>query len=274
GQFNCDPSRIYLEGLGPGGEAAAQLAALYGDIFAAVAVRNGYPRKPELTSGMERVPTMFLMREGSELTTAGRKAFFDDMMKRAKDVGIENDIKIVTLPALEKVTPKDMAGCAVEPLLDATDDVVAFLEPHRLVSYPDTIRVTTNDRNFSKRAWVRLRRFEVGDGDTVVDLKGKIDKKTNTIELEAENVFAFTFFLNDVLLDLDRPVTVMVNGRTAYIGTVERKLETMLDDYRTYPFLTHRSYSASLLVEVKEEALAPETPKEDGQGAGEEAGGK
>jgi hypothetical protein len=85
----------------------------------------------------------------------------------------------------------------------------------------------------------------------------EINQKTNTITVEARidpeeipdssplkdqstppprdlrpfyNGNALTLHLDDKLLDLDQPVTVIVNGREGFSGTVERRLSHMADD--------------------------------------------
>ncbi|HGY91934.1 MAG TPA: hypothetical protein ENK43_12255 [Planctomycetes bacterium] len=264
GRFRCDPQRIYLEGVGKGADAAVQLACLYGEVFAAVAVRQGYPHEPALAPGVKGVPIKFLLREGSAFTKGGRKSALDTFQKLAKEAGVaDEDLQIQFYPKLAKITPKLRAKQDTEPILEATPDVVAFLEKHTLPAYPESVRITTNNRIFVKRAWARLTKFDIDEDNPIVDFEAKLNRDTNTVEVTAKNVFGFTLFLNDLMLDLDKPVHVTVNGKKASSGTVERELKLVTRSIKGQPFLFHRIFTAYDKVDFRD--AEPEKPQGDGE---------
>ncbi len=264
GRFRCDPQRIYLEGVGKGADAAVQLACLYGEVFAAVAVRQGYPHEPTLAPGVKGVPIKFFLREESQFTKGGRKSALETFQTLAKEAGVEDeDLQIQFYPKLEKVTPKLRAKQDTEPILEATPDVVAFLEQHSLEAYPETVHITTNNRIFVKRAWARLTKFDIDEDNPVVDFEARLNRETNTVEVTAKNVFGFTLFLNDVMLDLDKPVHVTVNGKKASSGTVERDLSLVTRSIKGQPFLYHRIFTAYDKVDFRD--AGPDKPQGDGE---------
>ena len=63
---------------------------------------------------------------------------------------------------------------------------------------------------------------------------GRVDgeiKDNNVIELKTRYVSSVTLFLHDKLVDLDKPVTVVINGKS-YKKTVKRDVGFMLDEVR------------------------------------------
>lgn len=60
---------------------------------------------------------------------------------------------------------------------------------------------------------------------------GRVDlaRKGNQVEVRSAGVAAFTLLLSPDQFDFGRPLTVVVNGRTAFEGTVQRNLRTLLD---------------------------------------------
>ena len=66
--------------------------------------------------------------------------------------------------------------------------------------------------------WVRIVRYEkfVEDAKTEEDLpviEVQADRKTNRITVKARNISSYSLSLNDDLVDLDKPVTVVTNGK-------------------------------------------------------------
>lgn len=77
---------------------------------------------------------------------------------------------------------------------------------------------------------------------------GRVDltRTGNRVEATARGVGAFTLLLSPDQFDLSKPVTVVVNGKTAYEGSVQKDLRTLLkwsarDNDRTMLFASERS---------------------------------
>ena len=60
---------------------------------------------------------------------------------------------------------------------------------------------------------------------------GRIDltRTGNRVDARSRGVAAFTLLLSPDQFNLNRPVTVVVNGRTVFDGIVQRDIRTLLD---------------------------------------------
>jgi hypothetical protein len=56
----------------------------------------------------------------------------------------------------------------------------------------------------------------------------EVVRKGNTFEARARGVAAFTLLLSPSVVDFEKPVTVVVNGKTISTGTVQRSVATLL----------------------------------------------
>lgn len=79
-------------------------------------------------------------------------------------------------------------------------------------------------------------------------LSGRIEGQTVTIE--ARKVGRVVLWLSDRLLDLDREVTVTINGKKAFSGKVERRVEVLVDEIAATGD-TGRVYTAKKMLDVK-----------------------
>jgi len=98
--------------------------------------------------------------------------------------------------------------------------------------------------------------------DTVSDAQrprvvATADREKNTITIEARSVTSLLLFLNDALVDLDKEVILVVNGRETK-HKFRRHLETMVDELIT-------AYDPSHLYTVRRLVTVPkpkDQPKE------------
>ena len=66
------------------------------------------------------------------------------------------------------------------------------------------------------------------DGAGTASIEARIDQETNTVHIEALGINQVTLRFNDVLLDLDREITVICNG-TSHRDLIPRSLRTTLE---------------------------------------------
>ena len=91
--------------------------------------------------------------------------------------------------------------------LEATDPIAAFSED----------LINKRDDRITRREYARL--------DATI-------AAPNRIEVTAERVQRYSLFLNDVLIDPAKPLTVITNGTTSFEGIVKPSLETLLRQAR------------------------------------------
>ncbi len=91
--------------------------------------------------------------------------------------------------------------------IDATDRIAAFSE----------LLMDSRDETLANRVYARLSADIVGP---------------NRIEVRTQRVRRYSLFLNQRLVDLTQPVTVLTNGRVSYEGPVVPSLDTLLREGR------------------------------------------
>jgi len=96
-------------------------------------------------------------------------------------------------------------------------------------AYPTELDILyTND--WSKRFYWLWANPDTGVEGKTPRIKVTVDRKTNTIVIDAEDVENVDIFLNDILLDLDQEITIIRNGEPVKFRAY-RSLGTLLDKY-------------------------------------------
>ncbi|MDA0667515.1 MAG: hypothetical protein O3A95_07655 [Planctomycetota bacterium] len=96
--------------------------------------------------------------------------------------------------------------------------------------------------------WVQAVKYDTGkavpEGEST-RLKVSVDRGTNTITIDGAYVYQVRLMLNDILVDLDKPITILRNGES-YSYQASRSLGTLLENYvglldgSVYPAQLHR----------------------------------
>jgi hypothetical protein len=58
----------------------------------------------------------------------------------------------------------------------------------------------------------------------------KAKRKGNAIEIATEEVLSLRVYLDDAMVDLDKPVTITVNGRKLHDGVVKRSMDVLIEE--------------------------------------------
>ncbi|MSR74035.1 MAG: hypothetical protein EXS14_00975 [Planctomycetes bacterium] len=229
-QCNIDTTRIYLEGCGEGGRAGLDIATLQPKIFAAVAVRNAGPKSQNhLVNLKNQAGVMFLSREDQLFASEDGKALRAQLDTIKTTSALDMDVKIY--PALDASKARAAIGTQkVDPVAEATLDVLNFFVAHERKPFPETLAYVTDDLSrYRRAAWLVIDR---GDADKETGLsvvvEAQIDRAANAVRIKSQNLQACRLYLNDRLLDLDKPVKVFVNGKEVLEAKVERSLDYML----------------------------------------------
>lgn len=202
-----DPNRVYLMGYSAGGDGVWQLAPRMADRFAAAAMMAGHPNESSVL-GLRNLPFAIFMG-GADAAYDRNKIAADktaelDRLNAADPGGYVHMSRIY--PGLPHwMNRKDaealpwMAGFTRNPW------------PKRIVWLQDDV---THDRFY----WLHIPDAAAAKaGDQIIaSVEGQTITLTGTVPAGT------TLRLSDQLLNLDRPVKVIVNGRTAYSGRVAR----------------------------------------------------
>lgn len=146
---------------------------------------------------------------------------------------------------------------------------------------PREISYAVHDGSFQRHHWISVLDFDASY-DPVASFRATADRARNDVTIEVEGISRFELFLSDALVDLNKPVRIVVNeeGRELPFfptkdgrDTLTRDLGTMLGEMldSNHPW---RVYPVRLVVDVAElRARAPEEapPAEEAGKPGEEA---
>jgi hypothetical protein len=191
--YATDFDRVYVAGRGVGVAAAVAIGSRSPDRFAGIIGRTGDPAEVPCEN-FKNLPTFFTGAGG------GATAFS------------------------EKCTKAGYDNCTIKPEGNEAD-IWAWIKDHPRISYPAQVVLLPGTPNPSKAYWLGNKPWD-GQGTAIV--KGSIDRASNSITIEGEGVTGVSVFLNDILVDLDKPVKVTCNG-SEHIETIPRNLGTVLE---------------------------------------------
>lgn len=191
--YAVDFDRVYLAGHGRGVELALAYGASFADRFAGVIGRSGDATEV-VAENMNNLPTYF----------AGAGAKATELADELKGLGYDN--------ATIQVEGKEA-------------DIWSWMQAHPRASNPTDVVLYVGSPVPNRAYWIEVR---PDDGQGTPYIRAKVDRATNTITAEGDGVPKFTVYFNDVLLDLDKPITVVANG-TKYERTVPRSLLRTVD---------------------------------------------
>jgi len=216
--YAVDPWRVYAEGFSMGGGAATFWTQTWPDRFAAIGAQAfGTSRSARHRTGsaenMRLVPA-FLVVGDKDISRS--ITFFKQLDADLTRFGTPHVFRLL----------KNTGHMFVGP----DDELFAFLLKWRRNLYPRAIaynyyRPPAGELEPEWVYWLRIR-----EGTHT----GRVDARVqgNTITVRTKGMRHITVYLSDWLVNLDRPVSVMVNGVSAHTGPVKRDVFTMLDVIR------------------------------------------
>ena len=199
-RYNIDPLRVYGTGFSRGGQEVLQQAWEHPHWFAAIApVCNDLRRKPDRNlkdlnvKYLGNVPALLLHGEHDSFRRTGQILF--GHMK-----GAGCPVQFRTYPG----------GHSPQlPFKDNVRMLTDFFDKHKLDPCPKQVVHIVTHKRYSRAFWVDSTLVRDADG-----MKGVFRvtvKKGNRIEVQAnEQVSALSLELNDKLVDMKRPVTVVL----------------------------------------------------------------
>lgn len=192
-QLAIDMNRIYLAGSGRGFAAVGATAAAFPHLFAGVV---GLGDVPEIdVSNLRNVP-MLLVKGGE-----GAKA----IEAKAGELGFE--------------------GCTALPE-GGQADVWGWFGKTSRNSYPTQIAFAPTSDYARLAYWVGIDNFLVSENPKVTATS---DRETNTVTLEVQKIAEVIVYLNDLLVDMEKPVKIVVNGVALKDELVPRNAPRMIE---------------------------------------------
>jgi pimeloyl-ACP methyl ester carboxylesterase len=206
-----DPDKVYLMGYSAGGDGVWQLAPRMADRFAAAAMMAGHPNEASLL-GLRNLPFAILM--------GGDDAAYD-----RNKVARERADQLV---ALQKADPGGYPHFV--RIYDATGhwmngrdaEALPWMAKHTRNPWPDRIVWFQDDVTHDRFYWLGIPPGAAKAGKRIT-----ATAKDGSITLEGDVPDGIILHLSDALLDLDRPVTVTINGKQVHHGIVPRSAEAI-----------------------------------------------
>ncbi len=236
-RYRIDPNRVFLTGMSNGGIGAYLIGAFHATQFAAVI---------PMAAGLDEVLLPFLenFRQTPLYIIHGRE---DQVMPVRLSRSIDEALTALgyTHVYREHDRVHAHAGGHFFPR-EELPDLVAWLGQQHRNPYPKNLTVVQDASHLQSFGWVRIdttdriaefsnnlidHRDELIAGRRFARLEAAV-VGPNRIEVRTKFVRRFTLFLNESLVDLSRPVTVVTNGRAAFEGMVTPSAKTLLREAR------------------------------------------
>ncbi|WP_447976842.1 carboxylesterase family protein [Candidatus Nitrospira bockiana] len=236
-RYHVDPDRVFLTGMSNGGIGVYLVGTHYAPLFAGLA---------PMAAGLDEVLMPFLenLRHTPVYLIHGVK---DQVMPVSLSRRIAEELTRLGYPFVyrEHDRTHPIAGGHYFPR-EELPDLVAWFAARRRDPLPKQLTLVRDASHLLPFSWVRIDatdriaaftdRLIDSDDDAIVTRRYARLQATvaapNRIEVQTDRVRRFTLFLNDALVDLSQPVTVVTNGRVSYQALVRPSAERLLRDAR------------------------------------------
>jgi pimeloyl-ACP methyl ester carboxylesterase len=236
-QYHVDPDRVFLTGMSNGGIGTWLIGMHHAQRFAGLA---------PMASGLDGVLMPFLanLRTTPVYIIHGAK---DQVMPVELSRTISRELAAIGYPHIYREHEREhpMAGGHFFPREELPDLVTWFNAQHRN-PLPTALTVVREASHFQSFGWVRIDATDpiAAFADDLVSKRDELTRKKryarldasvtapNRIEVETGFVQRYTLFLNDQLVDVSKPVTVVTNKHVSFEGMVTPMVETLLRQAR------------------------------------------
>ncbi len=207
-----DPDKVFLMGYSAGGDGVWQLAPRMADRFAAAAMMAGHPGDASLLP-LRNLPFAILV--------GGDDAAYD-----RNRLGAEKAAELDRLAAADPGHYVHLARIypGLPHWMNRQDaEAVPWMARYRRNPWPTRVIWVQDDVRSDRFYWLKIPDVTVTKpGDTMTaSVNGQTITLTGTIPAGT------TLRLSDRLLNLDRGVRVVVNGRTVHVGRVTRTAQAI-----------------------------------------------
>ena len=236
-QYHIDPDRIFLTGMSNGGIGAWMIGMHHAPRFAGIA---------PMASGLDTILFPFLENLRSTPAYIIHGAH-DEIMPVDLSRSIAKELTrlgyLFVYREHEGMHP--LAGGHFFPR-EELPDLVTWLNGQRRMPLPKNLTVVRDASHLLPFGWVRIDATDriAAFSEDLVDRRDEMIRQRiyarlhaeisalNRIDVRTEHVQQFSLFLNDRLVDLTQPVTIVTNGQVSFEGLVSPNVETLLRQAR------------------------------------------
>jgi len=236
-KYNIDESRIYITGISDGGTGVYYMALKEPTLWSSYLPLNGsiaVIRAPQNGADGEMY--------GNNLMNAPLYIVNGELDNLYPVEQVEPHIKWFQSMGVPFVfRPQAGAGHNTAWWPTEREPYEKFVREHPRAAHPDKVSWETERADkFNRNRWLvinELRRDASRDTELKdrgffqhTKLSGRVDvtRAGNTFDARVRDVAAFTLLLSPEAIDFSKPVTVTVNGKPAFSGTVKKDPATLL----------------------------------------------
>ena len=248
-RHKVDWNRIIVEG----GKESTSLALYFANVapryFSGLVIRDPRPLQGAVVRDFANLPTLFLV---SQATKPNAEWF----LKLSKLFKYDN----CTILEGEKF-----------PFPSLNQKVVDWIRARKRNPAPPHLVFQPLFSGLSSHWWVQISKYDkfVEDAKTEADLpviEVTADKKTNRITVKAQNISSYNLLLNDDLVDLDKPITVVTNGKAEEFKVTRSLSLAIMPALNNDPQFVTTSTLVGIQVPKTKATASPEGKKDSGGG--------
>lgn len=237
-QYHIDPDLVFLTGMSNGGIGAWLIGMHQAPMFAGIAPMAG---------GLDEVLMPFLanLRNTPVYMIHGAK---DQVMPVELSRSISRELAALGYPHRYREHDREhpMAGGHFFPR-EELPELIAWLNRQRRHPFPTRLTMVREATHLQPFSWLRLDATDpiASFSEDLVNKRDELIRRReyarldativapNRIEVTADRVQRYSLFLNDVLIDPAKPLTVITNGTRSFEGMLKPSLETLLRQARS-----------------------------------------
>ncbi|RNC81215.1 MAG: hypothetical protein ED559_05290 [Phycisphaera sp.] len=209
---NVNPERVYLMGYSAGGDGVFQLAPRMADRFAAAAMMAGHPNETK-PLGLRNLPFALLMGAEDSAYDRNKKAReWENSLAELQDSDPDG--------YLHEVRIYEGLGHWMERR-DA--EILPWIASQTRNAWPKRVLWHQDDVTHNRFYWLAVNPADAMPRTTI---DAVVEGQTISITVR-DNLFAITLRFRDELVDLDKPINVLVNEQLLYEGLVTRSVDAI-----------------------------------------------
>ena len=209
--MDVNPDKVYLMGYSAGGDGVWRMAPRMADRWAAASMMAGHPGEASQVS-LRNTPFMIWMGEKDSAYDRNKLAVkhgaIMDSLQQADNEGYIHETHIIQ----GKGHWMDRVDAAAVP----------WMAQYKRNPYPNKVVWRQEEVTRNAFYWLSVPEKECRHKAMVV---AEIDK--NVIEISESDYSRLTIYLNDDMVDLDKPITVRYNGKKVFKGKLSRTVGNM-----------------------------------------------
>ena len=230
--YHIDTNRIYLTGFSSGGHGVWYFALRYSSLFAAINPIAAECPLPSLLVNLEHVPVYII--HGTRDTVIPVEAARDASSRLEK----------LNYKVVYKELPDQNHQFPVNEIAKVLD----WFRMHKRSLYPKRMKFFTESTKYPFSYWTEITEFSELVGQVfkvhrdvsgrlvrpegfseTATIEAEIKEENNEVYLTTHGVKALRLYLEEELIDMERPLRVYINGKAVYFEKVKRSVRTILD---------------------------------------------